>query len=322
MRRLMTVLVLVAAFDQAHGALQYVRSSHGVLDYTLNIVRGQALIGGLLVNNTITFNGCVRLWTLQRAWAKIGVLRGDPTRPQPPTPTLPTKTRRLYPGPTLVAQRGDCIRLLAVNQIDLAANLHFHGFHVSPEVGARAHPRIHGSVASPLGPLVHGHVPFPFLPQGTADNMMITIEPGQQFQYDFVVADNQPIGLQWVHGHVYGTSDEQMTLGQSSMFLIEGKGGAMDVKGEDAGTFGAKFVHGRPCRVASLRPIVPIHTRSNALSYSYTPSPPLCVAAAPRPERNPDHQPDGPVPSFQPAFKSHVSDQRRGHAGFHHAPRR
>lgn len=42
--------------------------------------------------------------------------------------------KRLYPGPTLVAQRGDRVRLLAVNQINLPANLHFHGFHVTPTV--------------------------------------------------------------------------------------------------------------------------------------------------------------------------------------------
>ena len=63
--------------------------------------------------------------------------------------------------------------------------------------------------------------------------MMITIDPGQSFQYDFVVADNQPVGLQWVHGHVYGVTDEQTTLGLSTMFLIDGKGGVSDLKGEE-----------------------------------------------------------------------------------------
>lgn len=62
--------------------------------------------------------------------------------------------------------------------------------------------------------------------------MEITLNPGQSFQYDFVVADNQPVGLQWVHGHVYGVTDEQTTLGLSSPFLIDGKGGVMDLKGK------------------------------------------------------------------------------------------
>lgn len=59
LRQLLLTALAAAAVGQSQGALQYVRSSNGLLDFTMNIVRGPALIGGSMVNNTITFNGCV-----------------------------------------------------------------------------------------------------------------------------------------------------------------------------------------------------------------------------------------------------------------------
>jgi FtsP/CotA-like multicopper oxidase with cupredoxin domain len=72
----------------------------------------------------------------------------------------------LYPGPTLVVRRGDRVRILLRNALpDSDANIHFHGFHVMPD--------------------------------GTGDNMMIHVAPGDAFQYDFVVPRNQDQGLFW-----------------------------------------------------------------------------------------------------------------------------
>ena len=105
-------------------------------------------------------------------------------------------THSLYPGPTLVMRRGDRVRILLQNElVDSDANIHFHGFHVTPE--------------------------------GTGDNMGIRVPPGGAFQYDFVIPADQDQGLFWLHGHVFGLSDHDVSLGLSSLLVVDG--GAADL---------------------------------------------------------------------------------------------
>ena len=139
--------------------LTYIESEDGLLDTVLTVVKGPARVGGMMVANTVTFDG-------------------------------------LYPGPTLVMRRGDRIRILLRNELeDSEANIHFHGFHVTPE--------------------------------GSGDNMRIRVPPGGAFQYDFVIPANQDEGLFWLHGHVFGLSDHHVSLGLSSLLVVDG--GAADL---------------------------------------------------------------------------------------------
>lgn len=63
-------------------------------------------------------------------------------------------------------RRGDRVRILLRNELeDSDANIHFHGFHVTPA--------------------------------GTGDNMAIRVPPGKSFQYDFTISENQDEGLFW-----------------------------------------------------------------------------------------------------------------------------
>jgi FtsP/CotA-like multicopper oxidase with cupredoxin domain len=125
-----------------------------------------------------------------------------------------------YPGPTFVVSPGDSVRILLVNKlpeeeplpcvsykaydstfIDKApdcfhqpnsTNIHFHGFHVSPE--------------------------------DYADNVLIEILPDSTHQYAFGIPANQSPGTHWYHPHKHGSVALQVSNGMSGAFLVTGGG--------------------------------------------------------------------------------------------------
>ncbi len=73
---------------------------------------------------------------------------------------------------------------------------------------------------------VHGIQTFPhlFSPLGTSDPsaMMIEIEPGQRFSYDFTVPKDHPSGLFWYHPHKHGSTDVQVSGGMAGLIVMRG----------------------------------------------------------------------------------------------------
>ena len=93
-----------------------------------------------------------------------------------------------FPGPTLVAHPGDLIRIRLVNGLDAQTNLHTHGLHVSGD--------------------------------GNADNVMIHVDPGEEFVYELELpADHHP-GTNWYHPHVHGNGAQQIFAGLAGMLVI------------------------------------------------------------------------------------------------------
>jgi FtsP/CotA-like multicopper oxidase with cupredoxin domain len=85
------------------------------------------------------------------------------------------------PGPTLQLRPGDRLRLQLANDLDEPTNLHFHGLHVPPE--------------------------------GRADNVFLSIEPGQRFDYDLTIPSDHPGGTFWYHPHHHGLVAGQVFAG-------------------------------------------------------------------------------------------------------------
>ena len=86
-----------------------------------------------------------------------------------------------FPAPTLVVDPGDRIALKLVNRLEDATNLHTHGFHVSPE--------------------------------GNSDNVLLHIEPGESFDFQFDLPRNHAPGLNWYHPHPTGTARARCSAG-------------------------------------------------------------------------------------------------------------
>ncbi|HEX2077384.1 MAG TPA: multicopper oxidase domain-containing protein [Longimicrobium sp.] len=78
-------------------------------------------------------------------------------------------------------------------------NLHFHGFHVSP--------------------------------RSPADNVLLTVAPGDSMYYEFVIPENQSPGTHWYHPHLHGSVAVQVTNGMSGAFIVDG--GPVDDYGFD-----------------------------------------------------------------------------------------
>ena len=104
-----------------------------------------------------------------------------------------------YMAPTLRVQRGDTIKLKAVNQIGKAqvnidgpepTNIHYHGLDVSP------------------------------IPPG--DSVFIRIAPEKQFNYNVYIPTDHPQGLHWYHAHVHHFVEDQIGSGVSGMLIVDG----------------------------------------------------------------------------------------------------
>jgi FtsP/CotA-like multicopper oxidase with cupredoxin domain len=110
------------------------------------------------------------------------------------------------PGPTLRAQPGDVLKIRLINDLvpnrdavpvngDLphhfnTTNFHFHGGHVSPD--------------------------------GIADNVLRTMEPGQSYDVEIAIPDDHPSGTFWYHPHHHGSADVQITSGMAGALIVEG----------------------------------------------------------------------------------------------------
>lgn len=111
-------------------------------------------------------------------------------------------------GPTLRVKPGDTIRIHLINDlppnppahhenIDIphdfnTTNVHTHGLHVSPV--------------------------------GNSDNVLLSINPGQDFQYEIKVPYDQPSGTFWYHAHSHGSVALQVSSGLEGALIVESTG--------------------------------------------------------------------------------------------------
>ncbi len=73
---------------------------------------------------------------------------------------------------------------------------------------------------------VHGVqvVPHIFDPVGTTDPaaMMVAIQPGSTYTYNFTIPADQPPGLYWYHPHHHGSTDVEVSGGMAGLILVKG----------------------------------------------------------------------------------------------------
>jgi FtsP/CotA-like multicopper oxidase with cupredoxin domain len=93
------------------------------------------------------------------------------------------------PGPTLRLHPGDRLQVRLVNRLDAPTNLHVHGLVVSPE--------------------------------GNGDNVFVTVQPGESFDYDYRLPDDHPPGVYWYHPHHHGMVADQVFGGLYGAIVVE-----------------------------------------------------------------------------------------------------
>ncbi|HEV8070740.1 MAG TPA: redoxin domain-containing protein [Planctomycetaceae bacterium] len=117
-------------------------------------------------------------------------------------------------GPTLRVKRGDLLRVRINNRLDpnqlppdkphapenwpqefYITNLHTHGLHVSPA--------------------------------GKADNVYVSILPGEHHQYEYRIPNNQSPGTFFYHPHRHGSVALQLASGMAGAIIVEGDESAL-----------------------------------------------------------------------------------------------
>lgn len=109
-------------------------------------------------------------------------------------------------GPPIRVRPGDSLRIQLINNLPREpipeihipdephgfndTNLHTHGLHVSPSL--------------------------------ESDNVLIAIQPGEDFNFEIDVPPNQPPGTFWYHPHKHGAVALQMTSGMCGPIIVEG----------------------------------------------------------------------------------------------------
>lgn len=104
----------------------------------------------------------------------------------------------LIPGPLLVADPGDTIKITLKNHLEPSSvapsapeedtNLHTHGLHVSP-----------------LGP---------------GDNVLVSVAAGDTREISIKIPDNHFLGLDWYHPHIHGMTSQQVASGLGGLLAI------------------------------------------------------------------------------------------------------
>ncbi|MBO3458753.1 multicopper oxidase domain-containing protein [Aetokthonos hydrillicola CCALA 1050] len=129
-----------------------------------------------------------------------------------------------YVAPTIEIKPGDTVRISLKNELPIdptcfgqtevntphcfnGTNLHSHGLWVSPT--------------------------------GNSDNVLLSINPGVSFQYEYNLPPDHPSGTFWYHPHRHGSTALQVSSGMAGALIVRG-----DRLPKLPPDIGSKFVHG------------------------------------------------------------------------------
>jgi len=106
------------------------------------------------------------------------------------TSTMSNVYNGKYIGDTWDIKGGDTIKVHLKNDTTEPTNLHFHGSHVSPK--------------------------------GNSDNVLLSIKPGESFDYQYDIPKDHPPGLYWYHPHRHEFTDDQVAGGMLGAIKVRG----------------------------------------------------------------------------------------------------
>lgn len=137
-------------------------------------------------------------------------------------------------APTITMRPGQTVRLMLKNELESgncvpnkdlnkpkcfdSTNLHSHGLWISPS--------------------------------GNSDNVLLSINPGITFEYEYNVPEDHPAGTFWYHPHLHGSTAVQVASGMAGALIIKGDRPPTPTRTGDIDTllkpFEPKLVQGKP----------------------------------------------------------------------------
>lgn len=113
-----------------------------------------------------------------------------------------------YVGPTIQTVPGETVRVTLHNELpETNQNCPSHGNINVPHCFNRSNLHSHGLWVSPTG---------------NSDNVLISVEPGVSFQYEWNIPADHPSGTFWYHPHLHGGVALQVSSGMAGFIVIRG----------------------------------------------------------------------------------------------------
>ena len=113
-----------------------------------------------------------------------------------------------FVGPQIEVYPGQTVRMTLHNELP-----------TDPNCGVRG-----GSVNIPHcfnGTNLHTHGLW-INPSGNSDNVLISVNPGVQFQYEYNIPPDHPSGTFWYHSHRHGSTALQVSSGMAGALIVRG----------------------------------------------------------------------------------------------------
>lgn len=117
-------------------------------------------------------------------------------------------------APTILMEPGQTVRITLKNQLPPEPTCA-----IDPATG-KAYPT--NTPHCPNNTNLHSHGLW-VSPTGNSDNVLLNIEPGVEFQYEYNVSEDHPAGTFWYHPHKHGSTSMQVGSGMAGALVIEGK---------------------------------------------------------------------------------------------------
>ncbi|KST65755.1 DUF4114 domain-containing protein [Mastigocoleus testarum] len=123
----------------------------------------------------------------------LGLLRaGDGSIPWLENKATPYEVLRAYngmvPGPMLITEPGDKLKVTLNNNLDHSTNFHTHGLHVSP--------------------------------MGHGDNVLFSLAPDETWEVEIEIPEDHFIGTDWYHPHLHGETNVDVASGLGAFLLV------------------------------------------------------------------------------------------------------
>lgn len=119
-----------------------------------------------------------------------------------------------FVSPTIVARPGDTVRVKLNNKLPLTTTSYDTGCAGGP---GQDHNVPHCFNGTNLH--VHG---LNVNPSGNGDNVLLSINPGVKFEYEYAIAPEHPAGTFWYHTHRHGSTALQVSSGMAGALIIRG----------------------------------------------------------------------------------------------------
>lgn len=118
------------------------------------------------------------------------------------------------PGELIKVRPGETLRVRVKNSLPPCDSKGWDGSHNVPHMFDATNLHLHGLDV----------IPHLFEPVGTGNPLskMIDIMPGQSYDYEFKIPNNQPPGLSWYHPHHHGSTAVQAVSGMAGPLITFG----------------------------------------------------------------------------------------------------